>query len=72
MFGSRLSVPPHPGPGPSPTASWPAPTYFPKPTLHPQGGMSPSLPAAGMVTQLPLNLGKEVEDRVSCSDSSLP
>lgn len=31
--------------------------YFPKPTIHPQQGCLPLL-AAGMVTQLPINLGK--------------
>lgn len=31
--------------------------YFPKPTIHPQQGCLPLL-AAGMMTQLPINLGK--------------
>lgn len=36
------------------------------------GRVSPSLHAAGIVTQLPLKLGKGVEGRVSCPDSFPP
>jgi hypothetical protein len=45
--------------GPNPRASWPSLTQLLPQTCGPSPERAPpSLPAAGMVTQLPLNLGK--------------
>lgn len=35
-------MPPHQVLDSNPTANWPGPSYFPKPTIHPQGRHLPS------------------------------
>ena len=65
-YRSRASLPPCPGL--SPKGNWPGPSSLPKATAHPQEGRLP--PSAGMLTQLPLNLGKGTEGRLACPGSS--